>query len=125
MFAPERHQVDAVLRSSALSYLRTLTSEISISKTATYEEIETNEASQKVVKPVPINKNLQRSKWLLTALADLVFCRYSQSDLEIDGEEIKGFSNRSQFLGSSSDALKNDVLELANRIRIELEKQKK
>ena len=125
MFSPEGHEVNRILRSSALSYLRTLTSEISISKTATDKEIETNEASQKVVKPVPINKNLQRSKWLLTALADLVFCRYSQSDLEIDGEEIKGFSNRSQFLGSSSDALKNDVLELANRIRIELEKQKK
>jgi len=93
MFSPEGHEVNRILRSSALSYLRTLTSEISISKTATYEEIETNEASQKVVKPVPINKNLQRSKWLLTALADLVFCRYSQSDLEIDGEEIKGFSN--------------------------------
>jgi len=125
MFNPEGHEVNRVLRSSALSYLRTLTSESAISKTATNKEIEPIEASQKVVKPVPINKNLQRSKWLLTAIADLVFCRYSQSDLEIDGDEIKGFSNRSQFLGSSSDALKNAVLELANRIRIELQKQKK
>lgn len=120
MFNPEGHAVDRVLRSSALSYFLTLTSEISGSLTAIGEGTGSSETSHLVIEPVLINKDLQRFKWLLTALADLVFCRYSQSDLLIDGDEIIGFSKESVFLGSSSDALKNDVLELAIAIRTKL-----
>ncbi len=120
MFNPEGHEVDRVLRSSALSYFLTLTSEIPGSTTAIGQGKGSSETSQLVIEPVLINKDLQRFKWLLTALADLVFCRYSQSDLLIDGDEVIGFSKESVFLGSSSDKLKNDVLELAIAIRTKL-----
>ena len=120
MFTPKSNEVDLVLRSSALSYFYKLTSENSNSEPAANEGDNSSEALQMAEKPVLIDKNLQRFKWLFGALADLVFCLVSRSDLLIVGNEINGFSKEPSFSGSSDDALKNDVLELANAIRTNL-----
>ena len=120
MFTPKSNEVDLVLRSSALSYFYKLTSENSNSEPAANEGDNSSEALQMAEKPVLIDKNLQRFKWLFGALADLVFCLVSRSDLLMVDNEIKGFSKEPSFSGSSDDALKNDVLELANAIRTNL-----
>lgn len=125
MFTPKGHEVDAVLRSSALSYFYKLTSENSNSEPAANEGDNSREALQMVGKPVLINKELQRFKWLFEALADLVFCLVSRSDLLIVGNEINGFSKESSFSGSSDNALKNDVLALAHAISTKLILQSK
>lgn len=120
MFNPKGNEVDLVLRSSALSYFYKLTSENSNSEPAANEGDNSGEALQLVGKPVLINKDLQRFKWLFKALADLVFCLVPRSDLHMVDNEIKGFSKEPSFSGSSDVTLKNDVLELAKAIRTNL-----
>ena len=125
MFTPKSNEVDLVLRSSALSYFYKLTSENSNSEPAANEGDNSSEALQLAEKPVLIDKNLQRFKWLFGALADLVFCLVSRSDLLMVDNEIKGFSKEPSFSGSSDVPLQNDVLKLANAIRTNLIGQSK
>ena len=125
MFTPKGNEVDLVLRSSALSYFYKLTSENSNSEPAANEGDNSSEALQLAEKPVLIDKNLQRFKWLFGALADLVFCLVSRSDLLMVDNEIKGFSKEPSFSGSSDVPLQNDVLKLANAIRTNLIGQSK